>query len=149
MTDTIRLAVSRQSPAERAWCLDATKIKPHRLERWLADPRGEPLTDDQIDALDGWIKGQYGKCSTSEGWVRRKPTPKATALPKRHVPFISNGKVFEMGVAAGGQKRIPAKNKMKDLPKNRAEAIAWNNKKKSEEPAVKREKETKILTRWF
>lgn len=126
--------IKAQGASERGHMLTATKLRETRLDRWLRDPRDEPMNEDETDLLIGWVLGQYGLCSVDGEWRRIRTNVAPPVCLGVRPPPVAHGKAYEAGVGASDPKRTltPAKTELPDL-----DELKWQAAKRKEEAEAK------------
>lgn len=112
--------LSHQSPEAHALMIKATGLPRLRIERWINNPKEAELTGDDMDKLEGWVKGEYGHCSATNGYVRVKhATGGAVCLgvkPARAAKGKDYGDPLESPNVAGPMPTLRPGRHGKDLP---------------------------------
>lgn len=133
--EELQRRIKAQGAQERSFMLTAVKVRETRLERWLRDPRDEPMSEDETDLLIGWTLGQYGLCSVNGEWMRINTNVAPPVCLGVKPPPVPHGQAYEVGVGASDPKRktTPAKREIPDL-----DELKWQAAKRKEEAEVQK-----------
>ncbi|MBW6419516.1 hypothetical protein [Celeribacter sp. PS-C1] len=141
--EVLQARLSRQTGDERQNMLIATRVSPKRLSDWLALPNAHPLEPEEVDELLGWVHGEFGMDSRTQGWIRIKRADVATVKMQRFAAPKIEAKTYTAGQGTTGAKVI----KEASAPvgnQNVPEAERAKANRKPDVPA-KNEKETQPL----